>query len=337
MASLGASTGGCWRVANRDPYSRWRRLPPVFRSGEHKIPGPGDDQERIILYLRGDILDQAEAQAKRAGVPTLQEYCAALLARAIEIERVKHHVEDVEAKRGTLEGFSAISDDPEYLAEWRERSGSSEIPAAGAQSPGSSASRAMPELTVEADTLGSVTLPMPPDSTASAENQSLPEPRPESAEAGEQTDRPRVRIEQLSPAIGLSVPERIVPEVLDGTAVSIVLRHVDPAGRDPRAFLPSLRRAQPVSRERGAELMAALERIESDHLGVSMLDRQLSYALHRLSLESQVLITEAFPGVIDDRTVGLVRAVQEMVERILSGEDIRYDQPRENPAAEEPS
>ena len=96
--------GGSRRVAKRDPYSRWRRLPPVFRSGEHKLPGAGDEPQRIILYLKGALLDQAEEQAEKAGVPTLQEYCAGLLARAIEVERVKHQVADVEAKRGPLRG-----------------------------------------------------------------------------------------------------------------------------------------------------------------------------------------------------------------------------------------
>ena len=36
----------------------------------------------------------------------VQEYCAELLARAIEIERVKQHVAQVEARRGPLEGLS---------------------------------------------------------------------------------------------------------------------------------------------------------------------------------------------------------------------------------------
>src|SRR4051812_40598146 len=115
--------GGCRRVAKRDPYSRWRRLPPVFRSGEHRLPGAGDELQRIILYLKGAVLDQAEELADKAGVPTLQQYCAELLARAIDIERVKHQVADVEAKRGPLEGFNEISVDADYLAEWHRRSG----------------------------------------------------------------------------------------------------------------------------------------------------------------------------------------------------------------------
>ena len=61
--------GGCRRVAKRDPYSRWRRLPPVFRSGEHKLPAAGDEPQRIILYLKGAVLDQAEELAEKPGFP----------------------------------------------------------------------------------------------------------------------------------------------------------------------------------------------------------------------------------------------------------------------------
>src|SRR3954453_3696694 len=133
----GTLQGRCRSVAKRNnPYSRWRRLPPVFRSGEHKLPTPGDEPQRIIVYLRGDILDRAEALAAQAGVPTVQEYCAGLLARAIETERVKHQVAEVEAKRGPLEGFHEIADDPDYLAEWRGKTGARENPPPADMAPG---------------------------------------------------------------------------------------------------------------------------------------------------------------------------------------------------------
>ncbi len=48
-------------------------------------------------------------------------------------------------------------------------------------------------------------------------------------------------------------------------------------------------------------------------------------------------MTEAWPGVFDERTVGAIRAVQEMVERIFSGPDIRYYEGQEIRAAENPS
>ena len=50
----------------------------------------------------------------------------------------------------------------------------------------------------------------------------------------------------------------------------------------------------------------------------------LLHALHRLALESQVLLTDAWPGVFDDRVITAIRTVQEAVERILSGQDVRY-------------
>jgi hypothetical protein len=118
----------------------------------------------------------------------------------------------------------------------------------------------------------------------------------------------------------------VVPEVLDRTAVETVFRHVGPGDDDPDGFLPALRKGRALPAEKVAELMHALGRIEADHRGATMVDRRLSYALYRLALESQVLITEAWPGAFEDQTIGAVRSVQEMVERILSGEDIRYYQ-----------
>ena len=50
----------------------------------------------------------------------------------------------------------------------------------------------------------------------------------------------------------------------------------------------------------------------------------MAHALHRLALESQVLLTDAWPGAFDGRMIAAIRTVQEAVERILSGQDIRY-------------
>jgi hypothetical protein len=316
-------------VAKRnDPYSRWRRLPPVFRSGEHKLPTPGDEPQRIILYLRGDILDRAEALAEQAGVPTVQEYCAGLLARAIEMERLKRQVAEVEARRGPLEGFNAIADDPNYLAEWLERSGALENekqdtgPAAAdshLEAIDGSPSDSQPEV---------VFLPL--DSATPTEAPSAsPQPHPAPLLPY------RIDIDAIRHAIGPPATERIVPEVLDTTSIELVISHVAPGGQDPGAFLPSLRRGESVAPSRVEELVVALRRVELDLQGATLLDRRLSYALHRLALESQVLLTEAWPGVFDERMVTAIRYVQEMVERILSGQDIRYYQTVESPAAED--
>jgi hypothetical protein len=317
-------------VAKRNPYSRWRRLPPVFRSGEHKIPGPGEEPQRIILYLRGDILDQAEALAEKDGVPTLQEYCAQLLARAIEVERVKHHVAEVEAKRGPLQGFNEISGDPHYLTEWREQSDSKDV--TGGRRPSAAANDQNPSsdsaLTIPAESFS--------PSTTTGETELVEreaESQSESADQAPPAEPPRIRIEQGRLAIGPAITERIVPEVLDSSAIEVLLSHVGPGDKDPYAFLPAMRRGHPVPSQKVAELVDALSRLELDHQRATMLDRRIAYGLHRLAMESQVLLTEAWPGVFDSRMQGAIREVQERVERILSGQDIRYYQPQDGPAS----
>ena len=52
--------------------------------------------------------------------------------RAIENERVRQKVADIELRRGPLEGLNEIADDPHYLAEWQQRSDEkAEAPAGG--------------------------------------------------------------------------------------------------------------------------------------------------------------------------------------------------------------
>ena len=76
------------------------------------------DEQRITLYLPPSVLDRAEAQAVEAGVSTVQVYCANLLREAIETADTRGRVAGAEARQGTMPGFRAIEDDPEYLAEW---------------------------------------------------------------------------------------------------------------------------------------------------------------------------------------------------------------------------
>src|SRR5262249_4708705 len=142
-------------VAKRPRFSRWRRLPPVFRSGEHRPVGTGNEQDRIILYLPTRILDLAEKLAEKAGIPAIQDYCARLLARAIESEQVQQKVAEFEAKRGPLKGLKEIADDPDYLAEWQVRSevrpGPSSAGAAAASLPAGGTIRLGPIETVTVD------------------------------------------------------------------------------------------------------------------------------------------------------------------------------------------
>ncbi len=307
-------------MAKRNPYSRWRRLPPVFRAGEHKIADPGEDKARLILYLPLAVFEQAETLAVKGSVPTVQEYCTKLLSDAIEVERVKAHLVEVEEKRGPLEGFKEITDDPTYLAEWHEQSGSREIEAA----------QPLPENPPDGENVPAVRFL--DDETTEPADHPLSDSMP-----AELPGRVIVRIEPAQRVIEPVITERIVPEVLDGTASDTVLSQVGQGHHEPNAFLPSLRRGQPPSPSVVTELMTALHQVEADQRGVSMLDRRLAYALYRLALEPQVLLTEAWPGLFDDRTVGAIRAVQEMVERILSGQDIRYYEAHESRAAENPS
>ncbi len=108
-------------MPKRPRFSRWRRLPGVFRSGEHRPPERGNELDRIILYVPAAILDLAERLAEKEGAATVQEYCAQLLTKAVEDARVRHKVSDFESRRGPLEGLKEIASDPDYLTEWRER------------------------------------------------------------------------------------------------------------------------------------------------------------------------------------------------------------------------
>src|SRR5258708_161029 len=111
-------------MPERPKFSRWRRLPAVFRSGEFKMPDPSQDEQLVSLYIPGAMLDLADSQASKLGVPTVQEYCADLLMRAIDGERARVHVEEIEARRGTFEGLHEIASDPQYLAEWSAQNAS---------------------------------------------------------------------------------------------------------------------------------------------------------------------------------------------------------------------
>ncbi len=75
-------------MPKRPRFSRWRRLPGVFRTGEHRPIDSGTELDRIILYVPARILDLAEELAEKAGVPSVQDYCALFLMQALENERV---------------------------------------------------------------------------------------------------------------------------------------------------------------------------------------------------------------------------------------------------------
>ncbi|HWE40059.1 MAG TPA: hypothetical protein VG406_26140 [Isosphaeraceae bacterium] len=249
-------------MPKRPRYSRWRRLPGVYRIHERRGPDPNQELQRLILYLPAGTLDRAEAMGLRKGYETIQKYCEDLLVRAIESEHDREQIEDVETRRGALEGLKAIADDPDYLAEL-------------------SASKAR--------------------------------------------DRSASRPEPITPAAGswqvLPAPE---PTALS-QAAEAVIRHAAAGFDDAGAFLPALRRGEPIGPETARDLIQALNDLEVEFRDAPRLDRRLAYALHRLAFEGQVLLTDAWQSSgVDAATVDVLRIVQEAVDRVLSGEDIRY-------------
>jgi len=312
-------------VAKRPRFSRWRRLPPVFRSGEHRPIGTGNELDRIILYLPSRVLDLAEVLAEKAGIPAIQEYCERLLIQAIEAEQVRQKVSGFEARRGPLEGLKEIAEDPDYLSEWQARSEARPAPS--------------PLPTVDAITVDFAL-------ADGDDTDMLPEPEEggvwfldpsEEAPAGP----PGEAEHHDAPAQGpVEVPRPTRPPARafgDRTALEVLWRHVG-YDEDELGFLPCLRRGVPAPGVKSAELLHALTQLEIEHRGAAALDRRMAHALHRLALESQVLLTDAWPGAFDARMIATIRAVQEAVERILAGQDIRYYAPNApTPAAPESS
>ncbi len=302
-------------MAERPPFSRWRRLPPVFRTGENRPIGSGKELDRIILYLPTQVLDLAETLAQRAGIPVLQEYCERLLTHAIEEEHLRLKVARFESRRAADEGIHEIEEDPDYRSEWQGRVEASSTP-----------------------------LPQPPGDALAVdlvladgdESQMLPGPvNPDEVEG-----EAHVIHDAESPAIESVVEAEPVQNVRlasDRSALEVLARHVG-QGNDELGFLPCLRRGMAVPRAKITELIHALTQLESDLRGVSAIERGLAHALHRLALESQVLLTDAWPGAFDGAMIAAIRSVQEAVERVLSGQDIRYyPSNAAAPAASEPS
>ncbi len=248
---------GAIALAKR-PGKPWRRPYGSFRLGSRRPTDANLDEMRLTLYLPAFVLDWAEEQAGRAGVATVQAYCAGLLRDAIEDARGREQSAEAEAKRGSLAGFLAITEDPEYLAEW-------------------SASAA---------------------------------PR----------DRPEIR---STGGPGPDRPAEAMPEGPSPAALAVI-RHAAAGTEDRASFLAALRRGESVDQPVADELLQALNALEVEFRDAIAIDRRVAYALHRLAFEAQVLHTDAWPGALDAGTVNLLRVVQEAVDRVLSGEDIRY-------------
>ena len=241
-------------MAERPPYSRFSRLPGLYRIGEHKAPDPHEEPLPLTVYLPGRLLDVAETLAARHGAASIQDYCEGLLRMAIEHEDAAAKAQAVLVTQGTFESLDDMASDPQYLAEWNAKAHGSD-----------------------------------------------PEPTRQVRFANDDAD--------------------------DGTAFarSTVFRHAGVGDDDPCSFLSALRRGEGVSPEVADELIGSLRDLEQRLAGVERLDRRLAYALHRLAFVGQVLLTDApSEAAADPAAVDRVRLVQEAVDRVLSGEDIRY-------------
>ena len=95
--------------------------------------------------------------------------------------------------------------------------------------------------------------------------------------------------------------------------------------------MPAARRAGPAGRARPSCSRRSID-LEVEYRDAEAIDRRLAFALHRLAFESPDPASPTpGPAPFDAWTVDTVRAVQEAVERILSGQDIRY-YPESEPA-----
>lgn len=318
-------------MPKRPRFSRWRRLPGVFRSGEHRPPDQGRELDRIILYVPAAILDLAEKLAEKEGVASIQEYCSRLLIEAVDHAKARHKVADFEARRGTLEGLKEIASDPDYLAEWRERQGQKLGSAADTES---GADR--PNSALEAE--GLVFIDEPP--APAIEDAHADDPRETEAgtgiRIGPDAEPLQVRIEMVDRSVPTVALKPTVLLMSNESALEILGRHVGWVA-DDWGFLPCLRRGEAPLAARVNELARALGLLEEELRGAELLDRRTAHALHRLALESQVLLTDAWPGVFDDTVIAAIRTIQEAVERILSGEDIRYYPAHAEPGSERPN
>lgn len=114
-------------------------------------------------------------------------------------------------------------------------------------------------------------------------------------------------------------PERLMlpaPPAPESDAAASVLRHAGQAG--PGGFLAALRRGEPPPAADVRELIDALRALSARERHTDTIARPLAHALFRIALESQVLLTDAWPHLADDaRTLSSVREIQELAERAL--------------------
>ena len=121
-----------------------------------------------------------------------------------------------------------------------------------------------------------------------------------------QVQRMPIRIVTAASVAPPSLPVSPGQSMNDRSAAEILYCHVG-MGEDEWGFLPCLRRGEPVPPAKVRELESALVQIEDELRGCQSLDRRIAHSLHRLALESQVLLTDAWPGVFDAQVIQAIR------------------------------
>lgn len=243
--------------------------------------------QRLVLTMPWHLYSLALELAQEQRSRSVESYCLELLEGKLlehQAERERERDEDHQ-RRFRLENLVGITDDPSYLEEWS-----------------SAVSRG--EVGLNPSVLTSVARPLqmqPPSS-----------PPPDWREDHSTVTHPTDSTSSMESS-------------LISTASGVILRHAALEGDDPTAFLPTLRRGEPLELETTRELLLALRDLEAGLQGSELIERKLAFALHRLAYEGQILLTESSPRAAVDRpTLDSLRLVQEAVDRVLSGEDIRY-------------
>ncbi len=145
---------------------------------------------------------------------------------------------------------------------------------------------------------------------------------------------PQLGVEPATAAVSIVTLEPTVRTMSDLPAMEVLAGTSAWGMTTGRSSLACAGRAG--RRRQGGRADPRFEPARNRSSGADVLDRRMAHALHRLALESQVLLTDAWPGAFDDRVIAAIRTVQEGVERVLSGEDIRYYPSPSEPSSERP-
>lgn len=299
-------------------FSRWRRLPGVFRTGDHPRADADDGTRRLTLYVTWRLLDQAELLAKHAGSPSIQHYCESLLEQAIANELAELKInQTIQQADSPLEGLAQIAGDADYLREWSGFQAMAQFLDADQTEPSQPPTHPV-EIPIEIEPLP---LPALENESHSLQNETLPAPL---AYLEADPDPDPQRTQAPSPDNSPSLPNPSPRE-----PIQLILHHAGIITLQPDpGLLDRLRRGEPLHHQSIHDLLSALQALERQLVDQHAIDRRLAYALHRLAFEGQILITDAWPELATNPdTIAILRAVQEQVDRILSGQDIRYHEP----------